>query len=363
MRHMIEYENLFLLNEPFMESYKESFSDSLSKGWFILGNKVSTFETEFAAYCGSKYGAGLASGLDALVLGLKYYEFPEGSEVIVPSNTYIATILAIYNNGLVPVLVEPDIATYNIDPLKIEEKVSSRTKAIMVVHLYGKCCEMDPIMVLAQKYDLKVIEDCAQAHGASYKGQKTGTFGDFGAFSFYPTKNLGALGDGGALLSNDFAAITKIKALRNYGCQEKYYNEHIGINSRLDEIQAGFLSIKLTHLDAINAHKRKLAKLYQDGLKSDFILPVEDKDFEDVYHIYAVRHPKRDKLKTHLLANNIRTEIHYPVPPHQQNALKNRLKGAFPISELIHQTTISLPISFYHTTTEVEEVIENMNAF
>ncbi|MBC7566088.1 MAG: DegT/DnrJ/EryC1/StrS family aminotransferase [Pedobacter sp.] len=360
---MIEYENLFLLNEPFMESYKESFSDSLNKGWFILGNKVSTFETEFATYCGSKYGAGLASGLDALVLALKYFEFPEGSEVIVPSNTYIATILAIYNNGLVPVLVEPDIHTYNIDPQRIEEKITSRTKAIMVVHLYGKACEMHAIMDLAGRYKLKVIEDCAQSHGSSYKGKKTGTFGDFGAFSFYPTKNLGALGDGGALLSNDFDAITKIKALRNYGCHEKYYNNYIGINSRLDEIQAGFLSVKLTHLDEINFHKKKLAKLYQEGLKSDFILPALNEDFDDVFHIYAVRHPKRDKLREHLLANNIRTEIHYPVPPHQQNALKTRLKGAFPISELIHQTTISLPISFYHTTPQVEEVIEVMNAF
>jgi dTDP-4-amino-4,6-dideoxygalactose transaminase len=360
---MIEYENLFLLNEPFLESYKESFSDSLNKGWFILGNKVSTFENEFANYCGIKYCAGLASGLDALVLALKYFEFPEGSEVIVPSNTYIATILAIYNNGLIPVLVEPNIDTYTIDPLKIEEKITSRTKAIMVVHLYGKSCEMDPIMDLAVRYQLKVVEDCAQSHGASYKGKMTGTFGDFGAFSFYPTKNLGALGDGGALISDNFDAITKIKALRNYGCQEKYYNEYIGTNSRLDEIQAGFLSIKLAHLDAINSHKKLLAKLYREGLKSDYILPVINNDFDDVYHIYAVRHPKRDQLRAHLLANNIRTEIHYPVPPHHQNALKPKLIGAFPISELIHQTTISLPISFYHTTPQVEEVIEKMNAF
>ncbi len=360
---MIEYENLFLLNEPFMESYLESFSDTLNKGWFILGNKVSAFETEFAAYCGSKYGAGVASGLDALVLALKYFEFPEGSEVIVPSNTYIATILAIYNNGLVPVMVEPDIDTYNIDPAKIEEKITPQTRAIMVVHLYGKPCNMHPIMNLALKYNLKVVEDCAQSHGATYKGKKTGTFGEFGAFSFYPTKNLGALGDGGALLSNNFDAITKIKALRNYGCQEKYYNDYIGMNSRLDEMQAGFLSVKLMHLDAINAHKKKLAKLYQDGLKEDFILPQVHPDYKDVYHIYAIRHPKRDKLRAHLLENNIRTEIHYPVPPHRQNALKNRLKGAFPISDLIHQTTLSLPVSYCHTEAQVEQVIAKMNAF
>ncbi|TDQ09248.1 DegT/DnrJ/EryC1/StrS family aminotransferase [Pedobacter metabolipauper] len=359
----IEYENLFLLNEPFMERYQESFTDSLNKGWFVLGNKVTTFEQEFAAYCGNSYCAGLASGLDALVLALRYFEFPEGSEVIVPSNTYIATILAIYHNGLVPVLVEPDLNTYNIDPLKIEEKISSLTRAIMVVHLYGKSCDMDPILGIAEKNNLKVIEDCAQSHGATYKGKKTGTFGNFGAFSFYPTKNLGALGDGGALLSADAEAIVQIKALRNYGCHEKYYNKYIGINSRLDEIQAGFLSVKLTSLDAINSHKKKLAQIYQEGLKSDFILPVQHPDYDDVYHIYSIRHPERDKLRTHLLKNNIKTEIHYPVPPHRQEALKNRLKGAYPISEAIHQTTLSLPVSYFHTAEQVKQVVAVMNAF
>lgn len=360
---MIEYENLYLLNEPFMESYRESFADSLDKGWFILGNKVSAFENEFADYCAAGYCAGLASGLDALVLALRYFEFPEGSEVIVPSNTYIATILAIYNNGLVPVLVEPDVSTYNIDPLKIAEKISPKTKAIMVVHLYGKCCDMAAIMDIAAKHELKVIEDCAQAHGATFKDKKAGTFGDFGAFSFYPTKNLGALGDGGALMAQDAAAIEKIKALRNYGCHEKYYNNYIGINSRLDEIQAGFLSVKLPFLDRINAHKQKLAVLYQEGLKADFIKPVIDADYEDVYHIYTVRHPERDRLRAHLLKNNIKTEIHYPVPPHQQMALKNKLAGNYPIAELIHQTTLSLPVSYCHTVPQIEKVIDVINAF
>ncbi len=360
---MIPYEDLFLLNKPFMEGYRESFSDSLDKGWFILGDKVNTFESAFADYCGGGYCAGLASGLDALVLALRYFEFPEGSEVIVPSNTYIATILAILHNGLVPVLVEPDLHTYNIDPLKIEEKIGRLTKAILVVHLYGKACDMDPIMVLAEKNDLKVIEDCAQSHGATYKGKKTGTFGDFGAFSFYPTKNLGALGDGGALFSRDPEMISKIKALRNYGCHEKYYNNYIGINSRSDEIQAGFLSVKLPFLDDINQHKRDLAQLYQQGLKSDFILPVVHPDYEDVYHIYAIRHPERDKLRTYLLKNDIKTEIHYPVPPHHQNALKISLKGSWPISEAIHETTLSLPISYFHTPEQVEKVIAIMNNF
>lgn len=360
---MIEYENLFLLNQQFMEGYKESFSDSLDKGWFVLGNKVSTFETEFAAYCGGKYCAGLASGLDALVLALKYFDFPEGSEIIVPSNTYIATILAIYNNGLVPVLVEPDIHTYTIDPLKIEAAVTSKTKAIMVVHLYGKSCDMAAVMQIADLSGLRVIEDCAQSHGASFRGKKTGTFGDFGAFSFYPTKNLGALGDGGALIASEPEMIAKIKAMRNYGCHEKYYNNYIGINSRLDEIQAGFLSLKLEFLDQINAHKQKLARLYQEGLKDDFIKPVIHPDCEDVYHIYTVRHPERDRLRDHLLKNNIKTEIHYPVPPHHQQALKTRLKGAYPISEAIHQTTLSLPVSYCHTPMQIARVIDVMNAF
>lgn len=360
---MIEYENLYLLNEPFMESYRESFADSLNKGWFILGNKVNAFEHEFATYCGSGYCAGLASGLDALVLALRYFEFPEGSEVIVPSNTYIATILAIYNNGLVPVLVEPDVNTYNIDPLKISEKITAKTKAIMVVHLYGKCCDMEPIMGIAEKNGLKVIEDCAQAHGATFKGKKAGTFGDFGAFSFYPTKNLGALGDGGALTTDDASVIEKIKALRNYGCHEKYYNNYIGVNSRLDEVQAGFLSVKLPFLDKINAHKQKLAGLYQEGLKSDFIRPVTHPDFKDVYHIYTIRHQERDRLRAYLLKHNIKTEIHYPVPPHQQKALKDRLKGDYPIAERIHQTTLSLPVSYSHSVEQIEEVITVMNDF
>jgi len=360
---MIPYEDLYLLNQPFMEQYRDSFSDSLDKGWFILGNKVTTFEADFAAYCGGGYCAGLASGLDALVLALRYFEFPEGSEVIVPSNTYIATILAIYNNGLVPVLVEPDLATYNIDPLKISAHITPNTKAIMVVHLYGKACDMDSITAIANQHGLKVIEDCAQSHGALYKQQQTGTFGDFGAFSFYPTKNLGALGDGGALLSAAPDRIEKIKALRNYGCHEKYYNKYIGINSRLDEIQAGFLSVKLPFLDEINAHKRKLAAMYQAGLKADFVLPVVHPDYQDVYHIYAIRHPERDRLRAYLLEHGIKTEIHYPVPPHRQDALKDKLDGAYPISELIHETTLSLPVSYCHDETQIEKVISVMNAF
>jgi dTDP-4-amino-4,6-dideoxygalactose transaminase len=360
---MIEYENLGKLNAPFFEEYKESFSNTLKSGWYILGNNVSNFEKEFADYCGSKYCVGLASGLDALILALRSFNFPEGSEVIVPSNTYIATILSIIHNNLKPVLVEPDIETYNIDPGKIEAKISSKTKAILVVHLYGKCCEMDSILSTARKYELKVIEDCAQSHGAKYKGQKSGTFGDVGAFSFYPTKNLGALGDAGAIVTNDPEIAESIKTLRNYGSKTKYINEVVGFNSRLDEIQAGFLSVKLRSLDKINEHKRKLAKLYLEELKNDFIMPIVDTDYFDVYHVFNIRHKNRDKLREYLLKKEIKTEIHYPVSPNKQGALLNLLPNDCPLSEEIHETTLSLPMSYFHTEKDVFNVIKVLNEF
>jgi dTDP-4-amino-4,6-dideoxygalactose transaminase len=360
---MIAYENLYLLNKPFMEEFKSSFSDSLDQGWYILGNKVLQFENDFAAYCGSEFCAGVASGLDALILALRYFEFAPGSEVIVPANTYIATLLAIYQNGLIPILIEPDLETYNIDPLKIREKITPKTKAILLVHLYGKACDMDPILKIASAHGLEIIEDCAQSHGATYKGKMTGTFGAFGAFSFYPTKNLGALGDAGALLCSDLDMSRKIKALRNYGCEEKYQNKYIGINSRLDEIQAGFLNIKLKYLDTINEHKRKLAGLYQAGLKSEFIKPVVHMDYLDAHHIFNIRHDERDRLRTHLLKNDINTEIHYPIAPHQQKAIKDKIEGDYPITELIHKTTLSLPISYHHSEKDIEKVIRVMNEF
>jgi dTDP-4-amino-4,6-dideoxygalactose transaminase len=360
---MIEYENLGKVNAPFFSDYQKSFSASMESGWYILGSEVSSFENEFASYCGSKHCAGLASGLDALILALKAFDFPAGGEVIVPSNTYIATVLAILQAGLKPVLVEPDIHTYNIDPTKIEQSISSKTVAIMVVHLYGKSCEMDSILSLCSKYTLKLIEDTAQAHGAMFRGKKAGTFGDFGAFSFYPTKNLGALGDAGCLISDSEDLITKVKMFRNYGSKVKYVNEVIGFNSRLDEIQAAFLKIKLKKLDSINDHKRKLAEVYLANLKEDFIKPQVHKDFYDVYHIFNIRHSKRDQVKDYLLKKNIKTEIHYPIAPHKQQALKGLLQGNFPISEEIHQTTLSLPISYFHSLDDVYKVTETLNSF
>lgn len=360
---MIEYENLGKLNQPFFEAYNEIFKKTLESGWYVLGTNVLTFEMQFASYTGSRHCIGLASGLDALSLALRCFEFPAGSEVIVPSNTYIATILSIVQNGLKPILVEPDLNTYNIDPSKIEEKITSNTCAIMVVHLYGKICDIDPILTISEKYNIRIIEDCAQSHGARYKGKSAGSFGDFGAYSFYPTKNLGALGDAGAIITNDIAMAEKLKALRNYGSKVKYKNDYIGFNSRLDEIQAGFLSVKLAFLDRINNHKRQLAKRYIENLKSDFILPVVDEDYFDVYHIFNIRHPRRDELKKYLFENEIKTEIHYPIPPHKQMCMKNIIDGQYPISEEIHATTLSLPISYGNTEDEIYKVCEIMNKF
>lgn len=361
---MIEYENLGELNKPFFEEYKVLFEKTLNSGWYILGKNVKQFEDEFAAYHQTKHCIGVTSGLDALILSLKAFNYEKDSEVIVPSNTYIATILSILHCGLKPVLVEPDIRTYNIDPKKIEEKITSKTKSIMVVHLYGKACEMNPIVELKKKYNLSLIEDCAQSHGAKYFGKLTGTFGEFGAFSFYPTKNLGALGDAGAVLTDDDSLAQSILRLRNYGSDVKYYNEIVGYNSRLQEMQAGFLSIKLKHLNEINDHKRKLAKIYLDNLKDDFIKPVVNENYYDVFHIFNIRHPKRDELKNYLLKNEIKTDIHYPVPPHKQKAMEGIItENNFPISEEIHATTLSLPISFFHKEEDIYKVVEVLNKF
>ena len=361
---MIEYENLAKLNKPFFEEYKQVFQQTLESGWYILGDKVQQFEKDFSAYCQTQHCIGVANGLDALILNLKAFNFPIGSEVIVPSNTYIATILAIIHNGLKPILVEPDITTYNIDANKIEEKITTQTKVIIVVHLYGKMCEMDKIMSIATKHNLKVIEDCAQAHGAKYKNKKAGNWGHFGAFSFYPTKNLGAIADAGAITTNDNTLAETVKTLRNYGSKIKYYNELVGFNSRLDEIQAAVLSVKLQYLNKINEHKRKLANIYLKELKQDFIKPVTHIDYYDVYHIFNIRHPKRDALKKYLLKNDIKTDIHYPIAPNKQKAMNGIIdKQLTPIAEEIHNTTLSLPISYFHTEQNIKRVIEVINKF
>lgn len=361
---MIEYENLHKTNQHLLKDYQKAFTEVFDSGWFVLGMNVKKFEEEFATYCNTSHCVGLSSGLEALQLGLKAFNFPKGSEVIAPSNTYIATILSILHNDLQPVLVEPDLKTYNIDESLIEQKITSKTVAIIPVHLYGKCCRMDRIMELAQRYSLKIIEDAAQAHGATFKGQKAGSFGDIGAFSFYPTKNLGALGDAGGVITNNMQLASSLKMLRNYGSQKKYYNDKVGFNARLDEIQAAFLRLKLKKIEEINSHKKKLAQIYLKELNNDFIKPVVHPDYEDVYHIFAIRHPKRNKLRKYLLKNKIKTDIHYPIPPNKQKAMQGILSHiATPLAQKIHDTILSLPIAYFHTEDDIYKVITVLNKF
>lgn len=361
---MIDYENLGKLNAKFDAELRQAFSEVMDSGYFVLGKKVEAFEKRFSSFVGTSHAIGVASGLDALLLSLKALELPIGSEVIVPSNTYIATILAVMQAGLEPVLVEPDARTYNIDPTKIEERITARTSAVLVVHMYGRSCRMDRIGEICRRRGLRLVEDCAQSHGALFQGRMTGSFGDLAGFSFYPTKNLGCLGDGGAVLTSDDELAVRIKTLRNYGSKVKYYNELIGYNSRLDELQAAFLLAKLDRLDTVIRHKRELSEIYFSGLKSDFILPAREADCFDVFHIFNIRHEARDRLREYLLQEGVRTEVHYPVPPHQQQALRDRFVGhRYPISEEIHRTTLSLPISYIHTPEEIERVVSVMNRF
>jgi len=361
---MIEYENLGKVNLPFQEELLTSFVNTLNSGWYVLGTNVTQFEQSFASYCKVNHCIGVGSGLDALILSIKALNIPVGSEIILPSNTFIASVLAVVNAGCVPVLVEPDSKTYNINPSLIEEKITSKTKAIIVVHLYGKPCDMDPIVNIVEKYHLKLIEDCAQAHGAKYKSKMLGSFGHANGFSFYPTKNLGALGDGGGITTNDETVFEGLKKLRNYGSSKKYYNDVLGYNSRLDEVQAGFLSVKLKKLDDIINHKRNLATIYFENLKSDFIVPDRNKNFFDVFHVFNILHPKRDQLREYLLKHEIKTEIHYPIPPHLQKGYQQYFLGQkFPVSEYIHNSTLSLPISFCHGEDEIFRVVEAMNKF
>lgn len=362
MNPTIEYESLLHTNTKFTDAYVLAFKSVLESGWYVLGDKVKSFETEFAHYSETKHCIGVASGLDALMLALKVYGFPVGSEVIVPSNTYIATILAILHCNLKPVLVEPQLDTYNINPQLLEGSITSKTKAIMVVHLYGKVCNMESIMDIAHKYQLPVIEDCAQAHGATFKGKQAGSFGT-GAFSFYPTKNLGALGDAGAITTQDDELARKFRAMRNYGSEIKYQNDYVGFNSRLDEVQAALLSVKLKFLTEITNHKRKLAAIYLSELKNDYVCPVVSDDYFDVYHIFNIRHPQRDRIKAYLLDQGIKSEIHYPIPPDKQKAMQGLIKGNYPVSDEIHATTLSLPISFGHTEEDIRRVVETLNRF
>ncbi len=350
------------LNDELRNAFDRVFKSS----WYIGGKEDAAFEKSFASYCGMKYCVGVGNGLDALMLALKALDIGEGDEVIVPSNTFIATALAVTYVGAKPVFVEPDINTFNIDPQLIEAAITGKTKAIMPVHLYGQACDMDLIMDIANRRGLKVVEDCAQAHGATYKGQRVGTFGDAAGFSFYPGKNLGALGDAGAVVTNSEALAEKIRALGNYGSDYKYHHIYKGNNSRLDELQAAFLSVKLGHLDRMNEERRRIANVYMERIKNDkVILPFVDPACNPVWHIYGIRCTERDALETYLNERGIGTNKHYPIPIHLQECYTdlNYDKGAFPIAEEISATELSLPLYYGLTDDEIQYVVDAINDF
>lgn len=359
---MIEYENLAKTNAPYMTSLCEAAEEVVQSGWYILGEKVALFESAFAQYLGVQHCVGVANGLDALTLSFVALDLPKGSEVLVASNTYVATILGILHAGLVPVLVEPDITSYNINLECLRASVTNKTRVLCVTHLYGRACDMAYITYFAQTNNLVIVEDCAQSHGAKFDGRMTGTFG-LGCFSFYPTKNLGALGDAGAITTDSDELADKLRHLRNYGSKKKYFNQYVGYNSRLDELQAAFLLKKLPDLGRITAHKRILADLYRQHLDPALLHLAATNAEQDVHHIFPIRHPKRDQLRKFLLDHNIKTEIHYPVPPHQQPAMQSHLKGSYPIADLIHNSILSLPISPATSTGEVLQVCEAVQAF
>lgn len=361
---MIKFLDLKKINNRYREEIASRIKDILDKGWYLQGEENENFTKNFANFCGTKFALGVANGLDALNLIIKAYGFGNGDEIIVPANTYIATILAISENGCIPILVEPDIKTYNINPDSIEEKITSKTKAIMVVHLYGQAVQMEKIWKIAKKYNLKIIEDSAQAHGAIYQENRTGNLGDASGFSFYPGKNLGCMGDGGAVTTNDEELFNKIKAIANYGSDRKYHHIYKGVNSRLDEIQAAVLDIKLKHLDSDNNKRREISKYYRENIKnSKLILPDTYDEKSHVWHIFAVRTQNRDEFQKYLTEKGIQTIIHYPTPPHKQGAYKEWNNLSFPITEEIHNTILSLPISPVMTDSEIEKVVEVVNEY
>lgn len=355
---LIEYESLAKSNAEFMDELEAAATRVIRSGWYVLGQEVAAFESEFAHYVGAKHCVGVGNGLDALTLSIEALSLPHGSDILVASNTYIATILAIVRAGHRPVLVEPDLSTFNMDPARLPKAITPNTRAICVTHLFGKTCRMDLIGTFVREHDLKLVEDCAQSHGSRLGNQMTGTFGDAGCFSFYPTKNLGALGDAGAVVTDNDALADRLRHLRNYGSKQKYMNRYIGANSRLDEMQAALLRVKLRRLDAIITHKRALAEVYFAQLPNWVVKPRQRADEFDVFHIFGIRHPQRDALREHLLDYGIKTEVHYPIPPHRQQAMEHILLGSYPISDELHKTELSLPISTGHGKQEIEQVCQ-----
>ena len=361
---MIKFLDLYKINERFRKETDERINEVLNSGWYIQGEQNKIFEKNFAKFCGVKHCIGAANGLDALNLIIKAYGFSNSDEIIVPANTFIASILAISENGCTPVLVEPDIKTYNINPDLIEEKITNKTKAIMVVHLYGQTVQMEKIWAIAKKYNLKIIEDAAQAHGSFYKEKRTGNLGCAAGFSFYPGKNLGCMGDGGCVTTNDDELALKIRAIANYGSDKKYHHIYKGINSRLDEIQAAILDVKLKYLDNDNDRRRKTAKYYRENIKNKkIILPDTYDENSHVWHIFAIRTQNRNELQKYLEQNGIQTNIHYPTPPNEQKAYKEMGNQSYPITKEIHKTVLSLPMSPVLTDDEVQKVAEVINAF
>ena len=362
----IPYLNLANVHNPIKEELKQKFSEVLENEWFIQGKECTAFEEQFADFCGSKYCVGVGNGLDAIRVILQAYGIGEGDEVIVPANTFIATVLAVSYVGATPILVDADFKSCNIDINKIEEKITQNTKAIIVVHLYGRVVEMNPVLQLAEKYDLKVIEDSAQAHGAMYEGRCTGNLGDAAAFSFYPGKNLGALGDGGAVTTNDKGLADKVRAICTYGSFEKYNHQFKGCNSRLDEVQAALLSIKLRHLNDWNEERKKIAKQYNEGIKNELIkLPeVDDRD-KHVFHIYPIMCKDRKKLISYLEEKGIGTNVHYPTPIPMQGAYKEMAGDMvnYPVTAQICAEEVSLPLYPGMTQKEINYVIDVANSY
>ena len=385
---MINFLDLKAINNQYQQELKDACARVIDSGWYIMGNELTQFETEFAAYCGTKHVIGVANKMDALILTLRAWKelgkLQAGDEVIVQANTYIASVLAITENDLVPVLVEPNPASYNLDPATLTAAITPKTKAILPVHLYGQLCPMPEIMAIAQKHNLLVLEDCAQSHGAEINGKRAGNWGNAAGFSFYPGKNLGALGDAGAITTNNDELAQTLKALRNYGSHKKYENLYQGVNSRLDEIQASMLRVKLCHLEAETARRQQIAAMYCEGINNPrIILPLDAATFtthdsrftsndapstiqhykQHVWHLFVVRCENREALQQHLADKGIQTLIHYPIPPHKQQAYRQYADMKLPLTEQIHQQVLSIPLDPTMSDEAVKQVIAAMNEF
>lgn len=365
---MINFLDLKAINNQYREELHEAAKRVIDSGWYIQGTEVENFEKEFAEYCGTQHAIGVANGLDALILILKAYiemgKLSEGDEVIVPANTYIATILAISDCGLKPVLVEPSIDTYNLDPTEIENNISNKTKAIFAVHLYGQLADMKALKEISKKHNLLLLEDSAQSHGASIEGKKAGNLGDASGFSFYPGKNLGALGDAGAVTTNNDELAQVVRAIGNYGSHKKYENIYKGRNSRLDEMQAALLRVKLEHLNTEIIKRREVAKFYSENISNDKVVkPFVTSEESHVWHLYVVRTDNREALQNHLLESGVKTLIHYPIAPHHQKAYSEFSRLSLPITEKIHNEVLSLPMSPVLSQNDLEVVVEAVNKY